>query len=287
MISGDTTVGRLLEDHPELVDVLARYHPHFGQLRNRLLRKVMAPLVTVDQAARIAGVPAHELLTVLRQALGESAAGEPPAERAARPDEAPVRSERAEGGVKPGALQAIPESRLAHLDVRGVIAQGEEPFARIMRAVNALRPDQALVLRAPFEPIPLYRVLGKRGLVAWTECRGEKDWVVWFYRDQAVSAASLPTHPDAPQPDIAMAEPTAIQIDVRGLEPPRPMVCVLEALETLGPASSWRSSTIAAPCSSTHNSTSAASCTRRRIWRQAWYGSGSGGEAHRDEAGSR
>jgi hypothetical protein len=86
MMSGDMTVGRLLEEHPELVEVLASYHPHFRQLRNRLLRKVMAPLVTVAQAARIAGVPAEELLGVLRQALGESAAGDPPGEAAGRPD---------------------------------------------------------------------------------------------------------------------------------------------------------------------------------------------------------
>jgi uncharacterized protein (DUF2249 family) len=236
MISGDMTVGRLLEEHPELVDVLASYHPHFSQLRNRLLRKVMAPFVTVDQAPRIARVPADELLGVLRQALGGSAAGEPPEERAGRPDAPRASSEPAERGPKPAALQSIPESRLAHLDVRGVIARGEEPFARIMRAVNALRPDQALVLRVPFEPIPLYRVLGKRGLVAWTECRGQNDWVVWFYREQALSApASVATQSDAPGPGITESEPIAIQIDVRGLEPPRPMVSVLEALETLGP----------------------------------------------------
>jgi uncharacterized protein (DUF2249 family) len=104
-----------------------------------------------------------------------------------------------------------------------------------MGAVKALGPDQALVLRAPFEPIPLYRVLGKRGLVAWTECRGQGDWVVWFYRDPAVpAAASLANQSGTPGPGIAPPEPTTIQIDVRGLEPPRPMVSVLEALETLG-----------------------------------------------------
>ena len=62
MISADMTVARLLEEHPELVEVLAGYHAHFKQLRNRLLRRVMAPRVTVAQAARMAGVPTDELL---------------------------------------------------------------------------------------------------------------------------------------------------------------------------------------------------------------------------------
>ena len=30
-------------------------------------------------------------------------------------------------------------------------------------------PDGVLVLRAPFEPVPLYRVLARRGFAHWTE----------------------------------------------------------------------------------------------------------------------
>jgi hypothetical protein len=72
-----------------------------------------------------------------------------------------------------------------HLDVREDIQRGQEPFARIMTAVKALAGDQALVLRVPFEPIPLYDVLGKRGFAHWTERRAPDDWSVWFYRDAA------------------------------------------------------------------------------------------------------
>jgi len=81
----------------------------------------------------------------------------------------------------------IPMAQL-HLDVREDIRRGQEPFARIMAAVKALADDQALVLRAPFEPIPLYEVLGKRGFVHWTERRASDDWSIWFYRDAAVRA---------------------------------------------------------------------------------------------------
>ena len=38
MIAADTTVARLRDEHQQLVEVLAGYHPHFKQLRNRLLR---------------------------------------------------------------------------------------------------------------------------------------------------------------------------------------------------------------------------------------------------------
>jgi hypothetical protein len=156
VISADTTIGHLLDAHPELVDVLARYHPHFRQLRHRLLRRIMAPRVTVAQAARIAGVETDALLEVLRRAAGEVPGpreahhqGEDP--RAA----AGLRSQFAEPARKPAVLAAIPDARLVRLDVREDIREGREPFARIMRAVKNLRDGEVLVLRAPFEPIPL------------------------------------------------------------------------------------------------------------------------------------
>jgi uncharacterized protein (DUF2249 family) len=127
---------------------------------------------------------------------------------------------------RPAALAAVPESRRVLVDVRDDIRRGEEPFARILTAVKDLGTDQVLVLRAPFEPIPLYAVLGKRGFAHWTESRAADDWWVTFYRD----AAAPPSPPAAPAP----AEGSAV-LDVRGLEPPLPLVRVLEALDALPP----------------------------------------------------
>jgi uncharacterized protein (DUF2249 family) len=238
MISGDVTVARLLEEHPELLEVLAGYHPHFGQLRNRLLRRVMAPRVTVAEAARMAGVPADELLAVLRQAAGEPphpaaphpAAPHPALSPEGRGGTAPLPREDRGQDAPPRALVDVPEARRIHVDVREDIRLGREPFPRIMAAVKALGADQALVLRAPFEPIPLYDVLGKRGFAHWTERRGADDWSVAFYRDAATPRAE-PASPPAP----ALRARTVL--DVRGLEPPQPMVRVLEAIDRLEPGS--------------------------------------------------
>lgn len=225
MISGDLTLARLLDEHPELVEVLASYHPHFKQLRNRLLRRVMAPRVTLAQAARIAGVSADDLLARLRHAVGESEAG------AGAPH--PSLSSEGAGDVepRPASLAEVPESRQIHLDVREDIRRDREPFARIMAAVKALGPDEVLVLRAPFEPIPLYDVLGKRGLAHWTEPHAPDDWSVWFYRRAAAAAGAPAQEVAGPAP----AEGRARIIDVRGLEPPQPMVRILEELERLEP----------------------------------------------------
>ncbi len=114
-----------------------------------------------------------------------------------------------------------------HLDVREDIQRGQEPFTRIMTAVKALAGDQALVLRVPFEPIPLYDVLGKRGFAHWTERRAPDDWSVWFYRDAA------PRSEPAAVPATPARRRTVL--DVRGLEPPQPLLRVLQEIDRLGP----------------------------------------------------
>ena len=83
----------------------------------------------------------------------------------------------------PTGLAAIPESRRVFVDVREDILRGVEPFPRIMKAVSELGAGQVLVLRAPFEPVPLYGVLGKRGFTHRTESRAADDWWVTFYRE--------------------------------------------------------------------------------------------------------
>jgi uncharacterized protein (DUF2249 family) len=121
------------------------------------------------------------------------------------------------------------DGREVLLDVREDIRAGREPFARIMAAVRALAADEALVLRVPFEPRPLYRVLGRQGFTHRAECRAPDDWWVWFRREAATPAGAAA--PPAPR----SAEPSGVvQLDVRGLEPPQPMVRVLDALERLG-----------------------------------------------------
>jgi len=120
----------------------------------------------------------------------------------------------------------VPQARQVHLDVREDIRRGREPFARIMAALSALGDDQVLVLHAPFEPIPLYDVLGKRGLAHWTEQRAPDDWSVWIYR-----AAPAPAEPSQTAPPRGSRR----VLDVRGLEPPQPMLRVLEEIERLDP----------------------------------------------------
>lgn len=121
-----------------------------------------------------------------------------------------------------------------HLDVRDQLEHGGEPLQRILAAVETLAPREALVLHVPFEPLPLYRVLGGRGFAHRAEHRAPGDWWVWFYREAPGATAASASAPSRPG-GSPVGPASAIRLDVRRLEPPWPMVRVLEAIERLEP----------------------------------------------------
>ena len=72
---------------------------------------------------------------------------------------------------------------MATLDVRPIIAAGDEPFEQIMSTVGALGADEELVIIAPFEPVPLEGVLGSQGFNFDAVEIGSGDWRVTFSRN--------------------------------------------------------------------------------------------------------
>jgi uncharacterized protein (DUF2249 family) len=180
----------------------------------------------VEQAARVAGMdPA-----LLAERLNRAAAGEPGAPSTGDDTTMPVLHPDA-----PPRLAAIPAERVVELDVRDDLRNGREPFSRIMAARRDLPAGGVLRLRAIFEPVPLYAVMAKQGFDRWTEELAPDDWQVWFYPAGAESAAPADAAPAAERGEASAGGEEVIVLDVRGMEPPEPMVTTLAALETLPP----------------------------------------------------
>lgn len=220
-IAATDRVSDVLARDESLVEVFVRCSPHFDKLRNRVMRRTMARLVTVEQAARIAAVPAATLVRDLNTALGIVTDAPAPAPEADGPAGAAAGSA--------GELSHPPDAPVIEVDVREELRAGREPFSRIMAAVSALEPHEVLHVRAIFEPVPLFTVLSKRGLTHESRAHAPDDWSVWFWRrDGELVERALPA--DA---ETISADADTVVLDVRGLEPPEPMVRTLAALDAL------------------------------------------------------
>ncbi len=73
-------------------------------------------------------------------------------------------------------------SKNSTLDVREIIAKGEEPFDAIRTKVDALGPDESLEVIAPFMPAPLIEMLKSEGFAAQMEHLPDGAWSVRFQR---------------------------------------------------------------------------------------------------------
>ena len=76
------------------------------------------------------------------------------------------------------------------LDVRPLLAAGEEPFGAIMSAVAALPPDGVLEITAPFEPVPLYAVMRAQGYDHTMLQSSPSTFLVRFFRPGRESSRS-------------------------------------------------------------------------------------------------
>ncbi|PKP68074.1 MAG: universal stress protein [Alphaproteobacteria bacterium HGW-Alphaproteobacteria-5] len=119
------------------------------------------------------------------------------------------------------------------LDVRPILRDGGEPFAKIMQTVSALGPDEGIRLLATFKPVPLFSVLGSKGFTHEAREIGDGDWEVLFRRSGEAEAEAPPAEP-APADDGAWPEPVQ-HLDNRDLDPPEPMVRILATIETMAP----------------------------------------------------
>jgi uncharacterized protein (DUF2249 family) len=123
------------------------------------------------------------------------------------------------------------------LDVREDIRNGREPFGKIMQTVARLKGSEQLLLIAPFEPAPLYAVLAQQGFSHQSKPTATGDWEVLFTRGPG-DPANLRTTLASSQPPEgsksgSCSGPPVLEVDARGLEPPQPLVKILEALATL------------------------------------------------------
>ena len=136
---------------------------------------------------------------------------------------------------RPGYLDGVMNEKIVTLDVRADIRAGRQPCSSIMGAAAGLKVGESLRLLAPFEPKPLFEVLGQQGFAHKAQPLGGGDWEVLFFRDATVPQQTVQTPASQSSAGCGGScdAPSELEVDARGLEPPQPMVKILEALDGL------------------------------------------------------
>ena len=225
-IDGNTNIAKLIDEYPELLETFVRVSPHFRKLENKFLRKTIARRVSVSDAAKVGGVDLGHLLSALNAGLKQNTAQ----------DNIPPKSDE----VREYSDEYLAEFQYTDsdiqntLDAREDIAANRDPLVKIMRAAKDIETGKIFLLLNSFEPIPLYEVLGKQGFVHKAETDGETYRVAFMRVDKARERKVRPTS-EVSYTDAACDDEKVMEIDVRGLEPPEPMMRILKAINAMTP----------------------------------------------------
>ncbi len=79
----------------------------------------------------------------------------------------------------------LPINKFKRFDVREMLSRGVEPFPEVRKRVDALKPDEGLIIVAPFLPSPLIEFLGGEGFESKVERGAGADWIIYFWREEA------------------------------------------------------------------------------------------------------
>ena len=152
-ITPDTKVATLLKEFPELEDELLRLSPDFAKLRNPILRRTVARVTSLRQAAKIAGLPLAEMINTLRRAAGQS-------------ETDIVADGSGEDVPKPGWVDDLEVWKT--YNARPLLESGGNPMGEVIAEAKALPSGKQLLLQTSFLPAPLIDILTKKGLAVWS-----------------------------------------------------------------------------------------------------------------------
>ena len=154
------------------------------------------------------------------------------------PDKAAARKDE----PMPEYLQGLSPAHLVHFDVRTMLGEANDPLKSIQQKVKSLKPEEVLVIINNFEPVPLIKLLEKQGFQTYVHFIDSDTIETYFYKTAAED--TLQKEPvNVGEEDVATSgdwedlliqyRDNLLEIDVRHLEMPMPMMTILENLDSL------------------------------------------------------
>jgi len=154
-ITPETKISQLLEAYPELENTLIEIAPAFKKLKNPVLRKTIAKITSLQQAAKIGNIALAEIINKLRDAAGIG-------------DLFEVAEQMTNRNVcKPDWLKY--NNVIKTIDARLILERGEQPVNIIIKELKMLQPNQIIKLITAFLPEPLIDKAKQLGYQSWTK----------------------------------------------------------------------------------------------------------------------
>ena len=151
IITPETKIYDLLENYPALENKLIEIAPVFSKLKNPVLRRTIAKVTSIKQAALVGNVSLNHLVNELRKEVGQFT-------------ETFIEKKETEKKSL-NHPEKIKETYDATLDIEA----GGHPLGKVMGDIQKLSDDECYLLVTPFLPAPLIQKVEEKGFKVLTE----------------------------------------------------------------------------------------------------------------------
>jgi len=167
-ITLETKIADLLNDYEGMKDILIKINPKFKKLNNPVLRRTLAKIAGVKQAAIVGGMDPLDLLNQLRIAVGQTPVeGGENVSIESLADEAP---------------EWIAQEPKAALDANALLEAEDNPLAKAYALLKGFEKGDVLVITADFQPEPLIEEFEKTGYSVYCQKVDEDKFITYVQK---------------------------------------------------------------------------------------------------------
>jgi uncharacterized protein (DUF2249 family) len=141
-----TKIYDLLKEYPFLEDELVKINPKFKKLKNPVLKRTVARVASIKQAAIVGGMDALELLNKIRELVGQE----------------PINVDLNEDEPQEAPLWITNEPKVI-IDANELLDKEQNPLAASNKALKELKSGEVLLVKSDFMPQPLIDEFKKKG----------------------------------------------------------------------------------------------------------------------------
>ncbi len=164
-ITLETKIADLLNSREDMKDILISINPKFKKLNNPVLRRTLAKIAGVRQAAIVGGMDPMDLLNQLRKAVGQVTVDV----NIVSKEE--IQAEKAPAWTLNGSKQVLNANEILDADLN--------PLAELYKTLKAIDKGEVIAIEADFQPEPLIDEMLKAGHEVFTKHINENHFVTY------------------------------------------------------------------------------------------------------------
>jgi len=160
-----TKIYDLLKEYPFLEDELVKINPKFKKLKNPVLKRTIARVASIKQAAIVGGMDAVELLNKIRELVGQ--------------EKLDIKLEDIDEAEAPTWIANEPK---VIIDANELLDKEQNPLAEANRALKSLNSGETLLIKSDFMPQPLIDEFKKKGYEVYSQQVSEDSFLTYVLK---------------------------------------------------------------------------------------------------------